>query len=206
MGLSLNDMRRWLCYESKYKGQTWRDKVYCMSDKQLMGAYYGIHDAHEREMIKERREDKYIEEEKEMKETLEFTPEGLILRGNDEYLIPNKDLEKYKVNKGNWRGSYGTSYWRIGEHGQIVRSIDQRNVIANWDYDSGNYFETQLECKIYREKLVLTREINNFVKVNGLAKNWAEMDNYPYSVTIKRIKETFGQRYKDMTNGDLYEV
>lgn len=87
-----------------------------------------------------------------------------------------------------WKPDIGYKYWFVTDYGVVA--FDVRSAGSNffkWHYISGNCFRTKEEAEFYKEKLLVTAELQRFADEHNEAVDWNEYTNNKYFLVYSYI-------------------
>ena len=61
-----------------------------------------------------------------------------------------------------WKPAIGESFWCVDSWGGVIPTTWENSLSDNWRYNSGNCFRTKEEAEFYKEKLLVTAELQRF--------------------------------------------
>ena len=70
-----------------------------------------------------------------------------------------KKLKAKPVSNKRWRAEKGHRYYTVSVEGRVVSTYEYDNASDGWRYASGNYFKTQAEAELYRDRTLATQSV-----------------------------------------------
>ena len=74
-------------------------------------------------------------------------------------------LKDYQPENKRWRAEKGEKYWVVGDDGCITYNVEDDDVIDANYYNSGNYFKTKEEAKLYDKKMLITQRVKEILYI-----------------------------------------
>ena len=129
--------------------------------------------------------------------TLVFDKKGLDRLTPYKEPKPEKSEKKYKP----WRADRGKEYWCLADIGCPVERIENNDFFDDWNYKSGNYFQTEEEVKFHKEEILVYNELKAYA---SLYNKRSYNDKLRYSLIWDGVSEVLKiDFYKYTQHGDL---
>ncbi len=102
-----------------------------------------------------------------------------------------------------WKPKLGETYWYVDYDGTVCRSEWGGLRVEKSLYALGNCFKTKEEAEFYKEKLIVTAELQRFADEHNETIDWEDANEYKYSIYYdtysKQIHKTGGLNCKQTT-------
>jgi hypothetical protein len=98
-------------------------------------------------------------------------------------------------------------YWYADAYGDVRNTPDDNAEFDDFNYKTGNYFETEQEARDYKERLLITQELKDLaLELNVEKFDWNDNDMKKYTLRydtqLKEIKQR--QSYQTIYQGIIY--
>lgn len=100
-----------------------------------------------------------------------------------------------------WRAELGRIYYRFGIDGDTDTSREVNDLIDNFNYSIGNYFQTKEEAEEYRDKLIFNQSvIDRIAELNeGWTPDWSDEYQEKFRLLLKidnlKITRSWSDKY-----------